>query len=146
MDGSPDARLRFEERRKEGSASVEEDRKRLLASARQQSARQGRQARDADMRHTAKSLVDRLKKRQDEVWENLKENQDLAVELPSQSGSVIRIVRIDEYSDSNDTLHVVGFDDTSGEECEAIVTVENFYVIFRVREVSNPERKRVGFN
>jgi len=44
---------------------------------------------------------DRLKKRQDEVWENLKENQGLAVELHAPSGTIIRIARIDEYSDSN---------------------------------------------
>jgi hypothetical protein len=35
-----------------------------------------RQARDANRRHTAKSLVDRLKKEQDRAWENLKEKQD----------------------------------------------------------------------
>ena len=129
---------------------MDEKRKKLFESVlRQESARRQestRQARDASMRHTAKSLVEKLKKRQDEAFENLKENQDLDVELHAPSGSVIRIVRIDEYSDSNDTLHVVGFDDTSDEECEAIVTVESFYVIFRVRETSKPERKPVGFN
>ena len=129
---------------------MDEKRKKLFESVlRQESARRQestRQARDASMRHTAKSLVERVMKEQDRVFENLKEKQDLAVELHAPSGSVIRIARFYEYTDSNDTLRVVGFDDTSGEECEAIVTVENFYVIFRVREVSNPERKRVGFN
>ena len=104
-----------------------------------------RQARDANRRHTAKSLVDRLKKEQDRAWENLKEKQDSAVELHAPFGSVIRIARIDEYSDSNDTLLVVGRDDKSGEECQAIVPVESFYVIFRVREASKPKRKPVGF-
>jgi hypothetical protein len=94
-----------------------------------------------------KSLVDKLKKEQNERRANLKENEDLDVELHTPSGSVIRIGMIGEYEDSNDVLLVRGWDvSPSGEVCTAIVPVENFYVVFRVIEASKPKRNPVGFN
>jgi hypothetical protein len=94
-----------------------------------------------------KSLWDKLKKEQDERRANLKENEDLAVELHTPSGSVIRIGMIVEYEDSNDVLLVRGWDvSPSGEVCTAIVPVESFYVVFRVIEASKPKRNPVGYN
>jgi hypothetical protein len=103
---------------------------------------------NTNTRPTVKSLVDKLKKEQNERRANLKENEDLDVELHAPSGSVIRIGSIGEYEDSNDVLLVRGWDVSShGEVCTAIVPVESFYVVFRVIEESEPEeRNPVGFN
>ena len=126
------------------AVSVEEERRKLLESARQASTRQ---ANVANTRLTVKSLWDKLKKEQDERRANLKENEDLAVELHTPSGSVIRIGMIVEYEDSNDVLLVRGWDvSPSGEVCTAIVPVESFYVVFRVIEASKPKRNPVGYN
>jgi hypothetical protein len=127
------------------AVSVDERRKALGKATRQ--AR--RQARDANRRTDAKSLWEKLKEQHDTTRKKLKGREgkyDLSLELHAPSGSVIRMANISYYADTYDALLVVGRDDTSGEECQAIVPVESFYVIFRVREASKPERKPVGFN
>jgi len=72
---------------------------------------------------------------------------DLAVELHAPSGSIIRIGMIAYYPDTDDTLLVQGIDEPSGVACQAIVPVQSFYVIFRIRTVEDPEpeRKPIGF-
>jgi hypothetical protein len=91
-------------------------------------------------------LINRLMKVQADAEPNLKENQDLAAELHTPSGTVIRIGQIGSYIDTDDALlikgrHVPSNDDPSDDECAAIVPVQNFYVIFRVRTVEEPAQK-----
>ena len=108
-----------------------------------------RQASLANMRPTAKSLWDKLKKQHDSAREQLKgreDNYDLALELHAPSGSVIRIGVISYYLDTNDALLVQGIDVSSGDACQAIVPVQSFYVIFRISEDREPERKPIGFH
>jgi hypothetical protein len=98
---------------------------------------------------SAKSLWDKLKKQHvtaREKLETMEKQLDLALELHAPSGSVIRIANISYYPDTDDALLVVGRDDTSGEECQAIVPIQNFYVIFRISEVREAERKPIGFH
>jgi hypothetical protein len=107
-----------------------------------------RQASLDNMRPTAKSLWDKLKKQHDaarEKLETMEKQLDLTLELHAPSGSVIRIANISYYPDTNDALLVVGRDVSSGEECQAIVPVQSFYVIFRISEDREPERKPIGF-
>jgi hypothetical protein len=128
------------------AVSVEEKRKKLLESAWQQSAWQ---ARLTSRRTGAKSLWAKLKEQHvaaREKLETMEDKYDLALELHAPSGSVIRIGEIWYYPDTDDALRVVGTDDNTGETCQAIVPVEGFYVIFRIRETSKPERKPVGFH
>jgi hypothetical protein len=107
------------------------------------------QASLANKRLTAKSLWDKLRMEVAKVRERLEtrdEELDLALELHAPSGSAIRISNISYYPDTNDALLVVGRDVLSGEECQAIVPVQAFYVIFRISESRDPERKPIGFN
>jgi hypothetical protein len=101
-----------------------------------------------NMRPTAKSLWDRLRKEEAKIRERLEETQDLALELHAPSGAIIRIGMISYFSDMNDTLLVQGIDISSGEACQAIVPVQSFLVIFRIRTVEgrDPERSRIGFH
>ncbi len=95
---------------------------------------------------SAQALVNKLKKLQANAEPNLKENQDLAVELHTPSGATIRIGEIGSYIDADDALLVKGRHKPSGDECAAIVPVQNFYVVFRVRTVEAPAQKRpIGF-
>jgi hypothetical protein len=103
----------------------------------------------ANMRPTAKSLWDKLRHEEAkarEKLETMEDKYDLALELHAPSGSVIRIAKISYYPDTNDALLVVGRDVSSGEECQAIVPVQSFYVIFRISEAREPERKPIGFH
>ncbi len=102
-------------------------------------------------RPTAKSLWDKLKSDQAEIEKNLEEREetyDLAVELHTPAGTKIRIGTIWYYPDTNDALRVEG-DDVSNpdEHCIAIVPVQSFLVVFRMRKVEEgePERNRIGF-
>jgi hypothetical protein len=103
------------------------------------------------MQPSAKSLWDKLKKQHvtaREKLETIEKQLDLVLELHAPSGSVIRIANISYYPDTDDALLVVGRDVSSGEECQAIVPVQSFYVIFRIRTVEDrePERKPIGFH
>ena len=102
----------------------------------------------ANMRPTAKSLWDKLRKEEAKLREVLDEKQDLAVELHALSGTIIRIGWIAYDTDSNDTLLVQGIDRLSGETCRAIVPVQSFFVIFRIGtlEGDTAERGRIGFH
>ena len=93
------------------------------------------------MQPSAKSLWDKLKNQHltaREKLETMEKQLDLALELHAPSGSVIRIANISYYQDTDDALLVVGRDVSSGEECQAIVPVQSFYVIFRISEVRDP--------
>jgi hypothetical protein len=119
-----------------------DDRRMALRSAVQQ-------GRLVNTRTTAKSLWDKLRKQHVAAREGLKgreDKYDLALELHAPSGSVIRIANISYFEDTDDALLVVGRDVLSGEECQAIVPVQAFYVIFRISESRDPERKPIGFN
>jgi hypothetical protein len=100
------------------------------------------------MQPSAKSLWDKLKKQHvtaREKLETIEKQLDLVLELHAPSGSVIRIANISYYQET-DALLVVGRDVSSGEECQAIVPVQSFYVIFRISEEREPERKPIGFH
>jgi hypothetical protein len=103
------------------------------------------------MNPSAEALINRLMKVQADAEPNLKENQDLTAELHTPSGTVIRIGQIGSYIDTDDALlvkgwHVPSDDDPSDEECAAIVPVQNFYVVFRVKTVEEPAQKqKIGF-
>jgi hypothetical protein len=119
-----------------------DDRRMALRSAVQQ-------GRLVNTRTTAKSLWDKLRKQHVAAREGLKgreDKYDLALELHAPSGSVIRIANISYFEDTDDALLVVGRDVLSGEECQAIVPVQAFYVIFRISESRDLERKPIGFN
>ena len=100
-----------------------------------------------NMRPTAESLWNKLKKREARLRSVLEVNQDLAVELHAPSGSIIRIGEIGYYTDTDDALIIQGIDVLSGEFCQAIVPVQIFYVVFRIRTVEDPaqERRPIGF-
>jgi hypothetical protein len=100
---------------------------------------------------TAKSLWDKLRTDHAEIekWlEEQEETYDLSVELHTPAGTKIRIGNIAYYPDTNDALRVEG-DDVSNpdEHCIAIVPVQSFVAVFRMRKVEEgePERNRIGF-
>jgi hypothetical protein len=99
-----------------------------------------------NMKPSADALLNKLKRLEDNTRPNVKEDQDLAVELHTPSGAVIRIGEIGSYLDTDDALLVKGIDKSSGDACAAIVPVQNFYVVFRVTTVEDPAQKRpIGF-
>jgi len=99
------------------------------------------------MMPSAQVLVDKLMRLVDSTRPNLKEDQDLAVELHTPSGAVIRIFVIHTYPDTDDVLMVHGKHVPSGDDCAAIFPVQNLYIVFRVTTVEDPAQKRpIGFN
>jgi hypothetical protein len=99
-----------------------------------------------NMKPSADALLNKLKGLEDNTRPNVKEDQDLAVELHTLSGAVIRIGEIGSYRDTDDALLVKGIDTLSGDPCAAIVPVQNFYVVFRVSPVEDPAQKQpIGF-
>jgi hypothetical protein len=99
-----------------------------------------------NMKPSAEALLNKLKRLEANTRPNLKEDQDLAVELHTLSGAVIRIGEIGSYLDTDDALLVKGMDTLSGDPCAAIVPVQNFYVVFRVTTVEDPaQRQPIGF-
>ena len=97
----------------------------------------------ANMKPSAKALGNKL----EGLQANLQENQELALELHTPSGAVIRITQLSSYEDTDDTLLVQGTDEKSDEPCAAIVPVQNFYVVFRVKTVEDPaQKRRIGFH
>jgi hypothetical protein len=83
--------------------------------------KEGRQG----MQPAAKSLWDMLKSEEAKIRERLaamKEEYDLAVVLHAPSETVIRIVTIAYFPDSNDTLRVQGIDVRTREACHLNLT------------------------